>query len=138
MNIGEAAKLTGLSDKTLRYYESIGLVSAKRSSNGYRLYTDKQVDELHFLASARQTGFTLDECKALLALLRDTNRHSRDVKAFVTDKLTKLDSQIAALSKMKQSLEQLSSRCNDNDDSQCAIIEGLSSNTVCSKEENNE
>ena len=125
MNIGEVAKLTGLSDKTLRYYESIGIVSSARSANGYRVYTEQHVADLQFLASARQSGFSLDECKTLISLMRNTNRHSKDVKVFVTQKIEQLDQQIQALSGMKASLETLANRCKGNDESDCAILDGL-------------
>lgn len=127
MNIGQVAKLTGLNDKTLRYYESIGLVTSSRATNGYRTYSDQNIADLHFLASARQSGFSLDECKTLLGLMRDDDRQSKDVKDFVAKKLAQLDSQIQTLTKMKSSLKDLSDRCNGNGGSQCAILEGLQS-----------
>lgn len=125
MNIGQVAKLTGLNDKTLRYYESIGLVTSSRATNGYRTYSDQNIADCHFLASARQSGFSLEECKTLLELMRDNDRQSKDVKDFVAKKLAQLEAQIQTLTKMKSSLDKLSDRCNGNDGSQCAIIEGL-------------
>ena len=135
MNIGEAAKLSGLSDKTLRYYESIGLIESERSANGYRDYQERQIRELCFLASARKVGFTIDECKTLLELFRNQNRHSKQVKHFVLDKLRHIDEQIQNLQTMKSSLQELASQCQGNEDSSCAIIEGLSSGPFVGKKE---
>ena len=78
MNISEAARLSGLSSKTIRYYEDIGLIApARRSDNGYRQYEQRAVEELKFLGRARHVGFDLDECRQLLALHRDSGRQSR-------------------------------------------------------------
>ena len=135
MNIGEAAKRTGLSDKTLRYYESIGLIESERSSNGYRDYHERQITELRFLASARKVGFTIDECKTLLELFRNQNRHSKQVKHFVLDKLSHIDDQIQNLQIMKSALETLANQCQGNEDSSCAIIDGLSSGPIIGDKE---
>jgi MerR family copper efflux transcriptional regulator len=135
VNIGEAAKLSGLSDKTLRYYESIGLIESERSANGYRDYKERQITELCFLASARKVGFTIDECKTLLELFRNQNRHSKQVKHFVLDKLRHIDEQIQNLQTMKSSLQELANQCQGNEDSSCAIIEGLSSGPFVGKKE---
>lgn len=77
MNISKVAKATGLTAKTIRYYESIGLISSPvRSDNGYRSYTDASLRELRFVKRARETGFNLEECQELLALYRDEHRTS--------------------------------------------------------------
>ena len=95
MNISDAAKLSGLSTKTIRYYEDIGLVTkAQRSSNGYRNYTQADIDVLQFLQHAREVGFGLKECKHLLNLYQDPKRHSREVKALVLEKVKEIDHKI--------------------------------------------
>lgn len=135
MNIGQAAKRSGLSDKTLRYYESIGLVSSQRAENGYREYDVQQIKELCFVASARKVGFTIDECKTLLDLFRNQNRHSKHVKSFVLDKVSHIEEQIQNLQTIKSSLQELASRCHGDEDSQCAIIDGLSNGKLISVKE---
>ena len=83
MNISKVAKATGLTAKTIRYYESIGLISSPvRSDNGYRSYTDASLRELRFVKRARETGFNLEECQELLALYRDEHRTSAQVKSW--------------------------------------------------------
>ncbi len=126
MNIGQAAKRSGLTDKTLRYYESIGLVSSQRAENGYREYDEQQIKELYFVASARKVGFTIDECKTLLDLFRNQNRHSKHVKSFVLDKVSHIEEQIQNLQTIKSSLQGPAARCHGDEESQCAIIDGLS------------
>lgn len=126
MNIGQAAKLSGLNDKTVRYYEYINLVApTKRNPNGYREYDQTALSELKFVASARQAGFTINECKELLALFRDQNRHSKYVKSFVLEKIGTIDDQIQALQDMKATLSDLAARCHGDEGAKCAIIEGL-------------
>ena len=71
MNISEAARRSGLTSKAIRYYEDIGLIApARRGDNGYRQYETAAVDELHFLARAREVGFDLDECRQLLRAMQ--------------------------------------------------------------------
>lgn len=78
MNISKVAKATGLTAKTIRYYESIGLITAPvRSDNGYRSYTEGALRELRFVKRARETGFNLEECQELLALYRDETQNQR-------------------------------------------------------------
>ncbi len=82
MNISDVAKKTGLTSKTIRFYEEKALITAPiRSDNGYRHYSAKHVEELTLLRQARQVGFNLDECRELVALFNDPARHSADVKA---------------------------------------------------------
>lgn len=95
MNISKVAKATGLTAKTIRYYESIGLISAPvRSDNGYRSYTEGALRELRFVKRARETGFNLEECQELLALYRDEHRTSAQVKKLAQEKIVDLRAQI--------------------------------------------
>jgi MerR family copper efflux transcriptional regulator len=135
MNIGQAAKRSGLSDKTLRYYESIGLVSSQRANNGYRNYEEAQINELRFLASARKVGFTIEECRTLLKLFHNQNRHSKHVKGFVLDKVSHIEEQIRTLETIKSSLLDLANQCRGDEEAQCAIIAGLSNGDLMSGKE---
>ena len=126
MNIGYAAKLSGLSAKTIRYYEDIGLVVPRRqAANDYRDYTEDDVGQLTFLQRARAVGFGLDECRELLHLYRDPGRQSRQVKELVLGKLTQLDEQLQNLQIMRSTLAGMAARCEGNDASSCAIIDSL-------------
>ena len=80
MNIGEAAKRSGLPPKTIRYYEEIGLVIADRADNGYRDYSDNLVHRLNFIHRSRDLGFSVEECRLLLSLYdNDARESARDL-----------------------------------------------------------
>jgi len=127
MNIGQAAKQTGLTTKTIRYYEQIALLKpAKRSDNGYREYREQDLDTLRFLQRARNAGFNIDECRQLLSLHHDESRHSHHVKSLVLEKAERVAAQIKELEIMHRHLLNLASLCQANEEPHCAILDELS------------
>ncbi|MCG7495748.1 Cu(I)-responsive transcriptional regulator [Vibrio sp. Of7-15] len=127
MNISEVAKLTGLTAKTIRFYEGKGLLTEpKRGNNGYRLYSNKHVDELVLIRRSRLVGFSLDECQGLLMLAKNPNRRSADVKSKTLDKVAEIDIKIKELTEMKQTLLSLAESCPGDEGAECPIINGLS------------
>lgn len=69
MKIGELARATGLSTKTIRFYESEGLIpDPPRTDSGYRSYADPDVAKLGFILKAKRLGLSLDEVKGILQL----------------------------------------------------------------------
>lgn len=126
MNIGDVARETGISAKTIRYYESIGLTpSPDRRDNGYRDYCANDVATLKFVQRARGLGFTLEEVRALLALWRDQDRASADVKRMALDHIESIEARIAELETMKRTLHDLTKRCHGDDRPDCPILEDL-------------
>ncbi len=126
MNISEAARRSGLSSKTIRYYEEIGLVPpARRGANGYRQYETEAVEQLQFLARAREVGFDLDECRQLLALHRDSGRQSRHARALVLEKSADLQQRIDSLQAMQRVLQDMADRCHGDEGPECAILDDL-------------
>ena len=126
MNISEAAKESGLSAKTIRYYEEIELIGpATRGENGYRQYDQNAVRELRFLAHAREVGFDLEESKQLLDLSRNPERQSRHARDLVMEKSQKLQARIAQLVSMQKQLLEMASRCRGDEGPECAILEDL-------------
>ena len=112
MNISDVAKKTGLTSKTIRFYEEKALITAPiRSDNGYRHYSARHVEELTLLRQARQVGFNLDECRELVALFNDPARHSADVKARTLQKVAEIDRHISELGEMRQRLVTLADQC---------------------------
>ena len=70
MNIGDVAARTGLPTKTIRYYEDIGLITPLRGENGYRRFREADMHKLGFVGRARALGFSIEECRDLLALMK--------------------------------------------------------------------
>ncbi len=126
MKISDVAKRTGLDAKTIRYYESIDLVdSPPRRENGYREYTEQGIQQLGFLRKARKFGFSINECRALLALWANPNRRSAEVHGLVTEKVRDIDVHILELKSMKKMLSDLLAQCPGDDSPSCAIISKL-------------
>ncbi|MBZ5759524.1 MULTISPECIES: Cu(I)-responsive transcriptional regulator [Rhizobium] len=125
MNIGDASDRSGLPAKTIRYYEEIGLVSPDRSSNGYRDYREADIHKLRFLQRSRGLGFSVEECRQLLALYGDRDRASADVRQIASAKLSEIDRKIRELSELRRTLETLVHACHGNDRPDCPILEEL-------------
>ncbi|MEQ8504885.1 MAG: Cu(I)-responsive transcriptional regulator [Rhodospirillales bacterium] len=125
MNIGDAARLSGLPAKTIRYYEDIALVVPKRSDNGYRAYSANDVHKLQFVQRARGLGFPIEHCRTLLSLYEDQNRASADVKAIAAEHLTEIEAKIEELKALRKTLKHLVDNCHGDDRPSCPIIDGL-------------
>ena len=125
MNIGNASEKSGLSAKTIRYYEDIGLLQADRADNGYRDYSTSDVHRLRFLQRSRSLGFSVEECRQLLSLYSDKDRESASVKAIAKAKLTEIDRKLAELTELRDTLRVLVRSCHGDKRPDCPIIEGL-------------
>ncbi|MBP0441503.1 Cu(I)-responsive transcriptional regulator [Tianweitania sediminis] len=125
MNIGAVSEKSGLSAKTIRYYEDIGLLKPHRAGNGYRDYSMADVHRLRFLQRSRSLGFSVDECRQLLSLYGDSDRESGDVKAIANAKLSDIDRKIVELIGLRDMLRHLVKNCRGDSRPECPIIEGL-------------
>ncbi|MCC4106147.1 Cu(I)-responsive transcriptional regulator [Serratia ureilytica] len=126
MNIGQAAKLSGVSAKMIRYYEQIGLIPrAARSDAGYRHYGMSDVHSLRFIRRSRDLGFSVEQISALLLLWHDRERASADVKAVALSHIAVLKTKIAELQAMAQTLERLAGHCRGNTRPDCPILADL-------------
>ncbi len=129
MNIGEAAKASGVSAKMVRHYEEIGLIpKAKRTLAGYRLYAPRDIHTLRFIKQARNLGFSINAIEKLLALWQDSHRPSRKVKELAEEHIRELDERIHEMQDMKRTLEKLAKHCHGDDRPDCPILEGLEKN----------
>lgn len=127
MNIGDVANLSGLPPKTIRYYEDIGLVKPLRGTNGYRAFGQKELHKLTFLSRARALGFTIDDCRTLLALYEDHTRESADVKRVAAEHLSHIEAKISDLIAMRDTLSHLIEECAGDHRPDCPILENLGS-----------
>jgi Cu(I)-responsive transcriptional regulator len=126
MNIGNASGKSGLPAKTIRYYEDIGLLKPERSENGYRDYSMSDVHKLRFLQRARGLGFSVEECRQLLALYEDKSRASADVKSIARSKLQEVERKIIELRELQQTLQHLVAHCHGDQRPDCPILESIS------------
>jgi MerR family copper efflux transcriptional regulator len=126
MNIGEAAKASGVSAKMIRHYESVGLFpEATRTESGYRQYTDKEIGTLRFIRQSRDLGFSIEQIRELLGLWQNRKRSSRQVRALAQAHIEELDAKLKELQAMKATLEHLVHCCHGDDRPDCPIIESL-------------
>ncbi len=124
MNISQAAAHSGLPPKTIRYYEGIGLVDpALRRDNGYRDYGSRDVHLLRFLHRARNLGFTVADCRALLSLYTDRKRRSADVKEIALNRIADIDRKIGELGEMRTVLATLADKCHGDERPDCPILD---------------
>ncbi|EEX13284.1 Cu(I)-responsive transcriptional regulator [Citreicella sp. SE45] len=125
MNIGQVSERAGIPAKTIRYYEDIGLVTPKRSGNGYRAFSEADLHKLAFLARARALGFSIEDCRKLLGLYEDETRESADVKALASEHLVAIEEKIAQLREMHDTLSRLVEACHGDHRPDCPILAGL-------------
>jgi Cu(I)-responsive transcriptional regulator len=127
MNIGQASKASGVNQKMIRYYESIGLLEdVGRSANGYRTYAETDIHTLAFIRRARHLGFSIEQIQALMTLWRDKEHSSGEVKAIAQGHIAALQVKIEELASMQRTLEHLVSCCAGDDRPDCPIIDDLS------------
>ena len=126
MNIGEAAKASGVNAKLIRYYESIGLIpEAGRTASGYRVYTANEVNVLRFIKRARTLGFSIERIQTLVGLWQDRQRASAEVKRVAMEHVDELDAKIAELRAMRDTLRHLAESCHGDDRPECPILRDL-------------
>ena len=129
MNIGDVSRLSGLPAKTIRYYEDIGLVAPLRSNNGYRSFRQSDLHKLAFLGRARSLGFSIDDCRNLLALYDDKSRASSDVKTIAQAHLKRIDQKLDELNAMHDTLNHLIKGCAGDERPDCPILSDLAAIT---------
>ena len=125
MNIGDVAERSGLPAKTIRYYEDIGFIKPRRTQNGYRHFDEKELHKLAFIGRARSLGFTIEDCRTLLALYEDKDRASADVKRIARQNLIEIEAKIDDLKAMRATLSHLVEECAGDDRPDCPILNDL-------------
>lgn len=126
MNIGQAAKASGVNAKLIRHYESIGIIpKAGRSDSGYRVYSNADVNILSFVRRARGLGFSMKEVKKLVGLWRNKARSSADVKSLALAHVKDMEQKVAELESMVKTLKHLAKSCHGDNRPECPIIDSL-------------
>ena len=126
MNIGQAARASGMSAKMIRHYEEIGLVRApRRTASNYRTYSASDVHVLSFVKRARTLGFAMADIKDLLALWQNKGRPSASVKKIAGRHIAELKRKIAETQSLVAALEHLSRHCHGDERPECPILDDL-------------
>ncbi len=126
VRIGEAARLSGVSAKLIRYYESRRLLSpAGRDASGYRVFDERNVHELRFIKRARSLGFPIKQIDELLALWRDKKRPSRKVRVLAVRHRDEVAARMEAHRAIIDVLGRLIDACKGDDRPDCPILDEL-------------
>ena len=126
VNIGEAAKLSGVSAKMVRHYETLGLLPrVGRTDSGYRQYSQAEVHTLQFIKRSRELGFSMDEIAGLVSLWQNRRRTSASVKRIAQKHADDLAQRIEAMQAMQRTLQHLIHGCHGDDRPDCPILDDL-------------
>lgn len=128
VNIGEAARRSGVSAKMVRHYESLGLLPrVGRTDSGYRQYSEAEVHTLRFIKRSRELGFSMHEIAELVGLWQNRRRSSAGVKRIAQKHADELAQRIEAMQAMQRTLAQLIHGCHGDDRPDCPILDDLAS-----------
>jgi MerR family copper efflux transcriptional regulator len=126
VNIGDAARLSGVSAKMVRHYESLGLLPhVARTDSGYRQYSEAEVHTLRFIKRGRDLGFSMEEIGELVGLWQNRRRASASVRRVAQKHADDLAQRIAAMQEMQRTLQHLIHCCQGDERPECPILEEL-------------
>lgn len=126
VNIGDAARISGVSPKMVRHYEGLGLLArVARTDSGYRQYAEADVHTLRFIKRARDLGFSMEEIAELVGLWQNRRRASSSVRRIAQKHADDLAQRIAAMQEMQQTLQHLIHCCHGDDRPECPILDQL-------------
>ena len=126
VNIGAAARASGVSAKMVRHYESLGLLGeVARTEGGYRQYTAADIHTLRFIKRSRELGFSMAEIAELVSLWHDKARASSQVKLIASQHLADLEKRIQAMQDMRRTLQNLVHCCHGDARPDCPILDEL-------------
>jgi len=126
VTIGMASRMSGVSSKMVRHYESLGLLPAVgRTGAGYRQYSEAEVHTLRFIKRARELGFSMDDIAELAGLWHNRRRASASVRRIAQRHSEELAQRIDAMQAMQRTLQHLIHCCQGNDRPECPILDDL-------------
>jgi MerR family transcriptional regulator, copper efflux regulator len=126
VNIGMASRMSGVTPKMVRHYESLGLLpSVGRTDSGYRQYSEADVHTLRFIKRSRELGFPMADIGELVSLWRNRRRASVNVKRIAQRHSDELGLRIEAMQAMQRTLQHLIHCCQGDDRPDCPILDDL-------------
>lgn len=134
MQIGQVARSTGLSIDTIRFYEKRGLVHAPpRSSGGYRVYDERDVERFRFVGRAQSLGFSLQEIRELLVIESRKGDGCSHVHDLIAAKIDQVKEKIVGLKRIESRLTKAQKQCSaalmESCNAECPVLEELGSAT---------
>ena len=129
LTIGRAARLSGLSAKAIRLYETRGLLDpAERTESGYRTYSARDVEVLRFIRQAKSLGLHLHEVRAILDLQRQGAQPCDTVLDLVESHIREIDRTMSDLHALREALVRVREAAKESssrgeDAVVCCIIE---------------
>lgn len=128
LTIGQAAEAAGVTRKAVRVYEARGLLpAAERTTAGYRLYSERDVELMTFIRRARTLGLHLDDIRDVLAIRNGGTPPCATVRDLLDDRIAEIDITVAELLALRKTLTETRQRADDCTDDQpvtvCGIIE---------------
>ncbi|MCB5225962.1 MerR family transcriptional regulator [Alishewanella sp. 16-MA] len=126
MKISELAEASQVPAKTIRYYESIGLLStAVRQANGYRYYHSADIETLVFIRRCRELNISIDDIKQLVSVQRDPKASCATVDSIISEQLARVRQTQRELAKLEHTLEALVTSCRSEQIQDCCILQSL-------------
>ena len=126
VNIGMASRMSGVSAKMIRHYESLGLLpTVGRTDSGYRQYSEAEVHTLRFIKRSRELGFPMGDIGELVGLWRNRRRASANVKRIAEKHAQELTQRIVAMQAMQRTLQHLIHCCHGDERPDCPILDDL-------------
>ena len=126
VNIGMASRMSGVTPKMIRHYETLGLLPAVgRTDSGYRQYSEADVHTLRFIKRSRELGFPMTDIGELVGLWRNRRRASGSVKRIAQKHAQELAQRVSAMQAMQRTLDQLIQCCHGDERPDCPILDDL-------------
>ena len=120
MKIGELADIAGVTTKTIRYYESIGVLNEPaRTGSGYRSYVPAAIERLDFVKQAQSSGLTLAEIRSILEIKDQGGQTCQHTTSLLRRHLDDLDAKIVELQAARVELRAMYGRAGALDPAEC-------------------
>ena len=132
LSIGLLSKRSGVKIPTIRYYESVGIVSAPaRSTGNQRRYTTDDLRRLNFIKHARDLGFSIETIRELIELADHADSSCVDADIIAKNQLVDVRSKIKKLKKLEKELSRIASTCAGGKVENCYVIQALADHSLC-------
>ena len=132
LSIGLLSKRSGVKIPTIRYYESVGIISAPtRSTGNQRRYTADDLRRLNFIKHARDLGFSIESIRELIELSDHSELSCGDADTIAKNQLAEVRAKINKLKKLERELSRIASTCEADKVKDCYVIQALADHSLC-------